>query len=347
VDSYQPEEAERWPALEAVLRYRDRVRDELRASFDEVERIGADDVLAENGRVYQLVIEHELMHHETLLYMMQRLERGLLKKPLGIPGYRTGAGAAPGRAVIPAGEAELGANWDEVPFGWDNEFPATTVSVGEFEVDTTSVRNRDWLEFIAGGGYQRQELWDPESWAWKERNRVGHPAFWRRDGGSWRYLALFDDLPLDSVADWPVYVSWAEAGAYARFRGRSLPSEAQFHRACEGVAWGDPASGNFDFQNWAAVPVGSHGAPSTDGVLDLVGNGWEWTSSRFGPFPGFRPWARTYPGYSSDFFDERHYVLLGASWATDRALVRRSFRNWFQPHYPYVFAKFRTVDGPR
>jgi formylglycine-generating enzyme required for sulfatase activity len=89
------------------------------------------------------------------------------------------------------------------------------------------------------------------------------------------------------------------------------------------------------------VPVGS-GRGSESGALDLVGNGWEWTRSRLQPFPGFHAWARTYPGYSADFFDDAHYVMLGASWATDRALVRRSFRNWFQPHYPFVYAKLRV-----
>ena len=82
---------------------------------------------------------------------------------------------------------------------------------------------------------------------------------------------------------------------------------------------------------------------SAYGVHDLVGDGWEWTETPFGPFDGFQAWARTYPGYSKDFFDGKHFVLLGASWATDHALIRRSFRNWFQPHYPYVFSKFRTV----
>jgi formylglycine-generating enzyme required for sulfatase activity len=73
-----------------------------------------------------------------------------------------------------------------------------------------------------------------------------------------------------------------------------------------------------------------------------VGDGWEWTATPFAPFPGFEPMGG-YEGYSADFFDGRHYVLLGASWATDDLLARRSFRNWFQPHYPYVFAKFRCV----
>ncbi len=78
------------------------------------------------------------------------------------------------------------------------------------------------------------------------------------------------------------------------------------------------------------------------GVQDLVGNGWEWTSSVFGPFPGFEPMA-SYPEYSADFFDGQHYVIKGASPATARELVRRSFRNWFRPNYPFVYAKFRTA----
>jgi formylglycine-generating enzyme required for sulfatase activity len=80
-------------------------------------------------------------------------------------------------------------------------------------------------------------------------------------------------------------------------------------------------------------------------VRELVGNGWEWTDTRFAPFPGFDPYMTGYPDYSKDFFDGKHFVLKGASWATARELVRPSFRNWYQAHYPYVFAKFRCVSG--
>jgi formylglycine-generating enzyme required for sulfatase activity len=79
-------------------------------------------------------------------------------------------------------------------------------------------------------------------------------------------------------------------------------------------------------------------------VHELAGNGWEWTATPFAPFPGFQPMPN-YRGYSQDFFDGRHFVLLGASWATDEVFLRPSFRNWFQPHYPYVFSKFRCVSG--
>ena len=103
--------------------------------------------------------------------------------------------------------------------------------------------------------------------------------------------------------------------------------------------------GNFDFRNWAPTPVGSHvGEARAWGVRELVGNGWEWTDSTFDGLPGFKAYIERYPGYSADFFDGKHYVLKGASWATAADLVRASFRNWFQAHYPHVFAKFRCAS---
>ena len=160
-------------------------------------------------------------------------------------------------------------------------------------------------------------------------------------------------LPLE----WPVYVSHAEATAYANWLGRKLPTEAQFHRAAYGTPegtrersypWGEeapgPSKGNFDFKSWDPLPVGAHPAgASVFGVHDLVGNGWEWTRTEFAPFPGFTTMP-FYPGYSANFFDGKHYVMKGGSPRTAACMLRRSFRNWFQPHYPYVYATFRCVE---
>jgi formylglycine-generating enzyme required for sulfatase activity len=150
-------------------------------------------------------------------------------------------------------------------------------------------------------------------------------------------------------------VSHAEASAFARWRGARLPTEAEFQRAAFGTPddqerrhpWGDaepgPQHGVFDFVSWDPEPAGTHPmGRSAFGVHDLVGNGWEWTSTPFAPFPGFRPMA-AYPEYSADFFDGDHYVMKGASPATARELLRPSFRNWFRPHYPYVYATFRLA----
>jgi formylglycine-generating enzyme required for sulfatase activity len=150
-------------------------------------------------------------------------------------------------------------------------------------------------------------------------------------------------------------VSHAEAAAYATWRGARLLSEAEFQQAAYGTPdsgrrifpWGDEPPtirhGAFDFASWDPAPVGSHPAGrSAWGIDDLVGNGWEWTSTVFSPFPGFRRMA-SYPQYSAEFFDAAHVVLKGASPATARELLRPSFRNWFRPHYPYVYATFRCA----
>ena len=160
-------------------------------------------------------------------------------------------------------------------------------------------------------------------------------------------------LPLD----WPVYVTQLEAEAYAKWLGKSLPTEQQFHRAAYGQTsvgnrqcpWGHKAptheNGNFDFKRWDPEPVrGTPAGDSAFGVSQLVGNGWEWTCTPFGPFPGFTP-RPTYPGYSANFFDGEHYVLKGGSPRTGARLLRRSFRNWFRRDYPYVYATFRCVEN--
>jgi formylglycine-generating enzyme required for sulfatase activity len=161
-------------------------------------------------------------------------------------------------------------------------------------------------------------------------------------------------LPMDAA----VYTTQEEASAFAQWRGMRLPTEGEYHRAAFSspdderermYPWGeeppDATRGNFGFTHWDPVAVGSYPAgASAWGVHDLVGNGWEWTSTPFDGFPGFEPMA-SYPVYSSDFFDGKHYVMKGASPATAPQLIRRSFRNWFRGNYPYVYATFRCVTN--
>jgi ergothioneine biosynthesis protein EgtB len=348
VDAYSPPAV--WPERSAVLDYRDRVRRELAEALSDpgFPRAGAP--------VVAMVVEHELMHHETLLYMLQELDHGLKARPPGWPELPEAATPRPARPVeVPEGEAVLGAAPGSLPFGWDNEFPERRALVPRFAIDDRPVTNADLLEFVSDGGYAEPRLWRDDDWAWRMRRCVHQPHSWVRDGDGFRVRSLLENVPFDRAAPWPAMASWAEASAYARWRGARLPSEAEWHRAASGTPsgdarrwpWGDEPPGephgSFHFRHASPLPVGSHpqGA-SAWGVHELVGNGWEWTGSPFSPFPGFEPLPR-YPGYSADFFDGAHFVLLGGSWATDEALLRPSFRNWFQPHYPYVFSKFRCA----
>ena len=347
VDAYVP--ANSWPAWQEVEAYRDHVRTALRSALE-------DAAFPRSGEeVLRMVFEHELMHQETLLYMMQQLPFDQKRRPSDHPPLPRGDGAGAGRVGVPGGQVILGTARGSIPFGWDNEFPTCPVEVSEFEIDATPVRQSEFLRFVKAGGYEERRWWDDKGWTWRIRRAMSHPLFWERAARGWVCRTLFEEVPLEDVSDWPVYVSWAEAAAYARWRGGRLPTEAEFHRAAYGsdspsvrpFPWGaaPPSTerGTFGFNTWSPTPVGSHPAGASErDVLELVGNGWEWTGSAFAPFEGFERMA-SYPAYSADFFDGQHFVLLGASWATDAQLIRRSFRNWFQPNYPYVFAKFRCV----
>ena len=336
-----------WPAREAVLAYVGRAD----AAVAEALASGAGE--AHRDAVFT-VLEHELMHQETLRYMLHRLPYAEKRAPAGARAPEAASRAIHAGAVrVPAGVATLGAHKGEIPFGWDNEFPRTCRMVPAFTIDALPVTNGEFLEFVEAGGYSDPSLWRTGDAEWLRQQGISHPPFWRRQGGAWFWAGQFGLVPLPPA--WPVWVSHAEASAFARWKNRRLPTEAEFHRAAFGTPagperafpWGDaapaPEHGNFGGDRDDPVPAGSRPAgTSAWGVHELVGNGWEWTSTPFAPFEGFAPMA-TYPRYSADFFDGRHYVLKGASPATPAALVRRTFRNWFQPRYPHVYAKFRCV----
>ncbi len=349
-------DAEQWPEISAVLAYRDAVRAQLPALADALADRAPRDALAAGARVLHLVLEHELMHHETLLYMMQALDPALLRRPAEALPLELGPPRARESVEVPPGRATLGTRLSEVPFAWDNELDRLQVHVPGFRLDSVPVTVGEFLAFVDAGGYRDPAWWSPADRAWLRATGRQHPQGWTPAPEGWRVRSLFEDVPLTDAYGWPVYVSYAEATAYARWAGGRLPTEAELHRAAYGepgggerpFPWGDdpPAArhGAFDFHAMAPVPVGARpDGASAFGVHELVGNGWEHTATPFGPLPGFRPWARTYPGYSADFFDGRHMVVFGAAWPTATRLLRPSFRNWYRDQYPYVFATFRLV----
>jgi iron(II)-dependent oxidoreductase len=348
------DEPKDWPKVEQVRAYNMRLREQLDASIRNA--AAKDPTLAalEGGRLLQVAIEHRLMHAETLSYMLHQMPVSRkIAKPTAPPPFAAAKG--PRSVRIPSGTATLGlARGQNARFGWDNEFEEHRVEVPTFAIGTYSVTNADFLRFMREGGYEERDLWSDSAWQWITSQDHRHPSFWIPRGDFWNHRGMFEEIPLP--ANWPVYVSHDEASAYARWVGKELPSEAQWHRAAYGTRsgneraypWGEQAPGaqhgNFDFQRWDPVAVGSCPEGNSDfGVADLVGNGWEWTRTPFAPFPGFQPFS-FYPGYSANFFDQKHFVMKGGSPRTAACMLRRSFRNWFQPHYPYVYAKFRCVE---
>ncbi|MGH9632447.1 MAG: SUMF1/EgtB/PvdO family nonheme iron enzyme [Bryobacteraceae bacterium] len=310
-----------WPRVAEVIEYNHRSRSRIDHLIDHA----SEDII-------QMIIEHRLMHAETLAYILHNMPFSQKDTPaVALP---PGGAATEGVSIkIPAGRAVLGKNRED-GFGWDNEFPEYSEQVPAFHIDKYMVTNGEYLEFVRAGA-------EP-------------PFFWTLTNGAWHYRGMFAHVPLP--LDSPVYVTHQEAHSYSQWKGKSLPTEAQFHRAAYGTPsseevrsfpWGEtspsPSQGNFDFTGWD--PISVYATPAGDsafGVSQLAGNGWEWTSTVFHPFPGFQS-VPTYPGYSANFFDGEHYVLKGGSPRTASRLLRRTFRNWFRPNYPYLYAGFRCV----
>jgi gamma-glutamyl hercynylcysteine S-oxide synthase len=316
------DEPKDWPTIQDTHQYVVQVRRQMDRQLSGV----SEDVV-------RIALEHRLMHAETLTYLIHNLPYSRrLTRMRGVRSER--ASPALQFVRVPSGSATLGLKRG-TGFGWDNEFELHTRHVEEFAMTKYKITNGQYLAFVQDGGRP--------------------PHYWIERNGEWRYRGYDGEVPLP--ADFPVYVSHALAKEYAHWKGRALPTEAQFHRAAFGspsgferqFPWGNELPrvehGNFDFRYFDLMPVTSGGSgDSAFGISQMVGNGWEWTSSKFEPFPGFTP-GPLYPGYSANFFDGDHYVVKGASCATDHLLLRRSFRNWFRDHYAYSYTTFRLVEN--
>jgi formylglycine-generating enzyme required for sulfatase activity len=309
-----------WPSVEEIQAYNRRVRPRIDELLDQAPE-----------QIVLVALEHRLMHAETLAYLLHNLPYDQ-KVSSAAPALHSTKPLANSMIEIAPGTATLGQ--ERGKFGWDNEFDEHQVNVSGFRIGKYKITNGQYLDFVRQG--------------------APAPHFWTQSGDSFIYRGMFSEIPLPLNA--PVYVTHTEATAYSRWAGKKLPTEEQFHRAAyetpagseRPYPWGsappDIARGNFDFHHWDPVDVNANPAgDSASGVAQLVGNGWEWTATKFGPFPGFQPMP-FYPGYSQNFFDEEHYVMKGGSPVTAACMLRRSFRNWFRPNYPYVYASFRVVE---
>lgn len=346
-----------WPARDIVRRFADEADGRVLDALAHADLDQPGHALLDRAEAAFAILEHEAMHQETLLYMWHRLPFDRKQRPAGYLPPADGPVPREEWIQVPAGNATLGLDRDALVFGWDNERPRASADVNRFDIQRHDVTNAAFLEFVEAGGYRDPRWWRPEDWNWLQAEDVRHPLFWERHDEAWHWRGMFDLIPLP--LSWPVYVSQAEASAYAKWRDARLPTEAEFQRAAYGAPsaaeraypWGDDAPtadrGVFDFSGWDPYAAGSHPAGrSAWGIDDLVGNGWEWTSTVFAPFAAFTPMP-SYPEYSADFFDGEHFVMKGASPVTARELLRPTFRNWFRARYPYVYATFRCTRDAR
>ncbi|MDX1483859.1 MAG: ergothioneine biosynthesis protein EgtB [Alphaproteobacteria bacterium] len=332
------------PPLTEVHAYRDHVDAAMVGLVDSA----ADDVWTAAAPLIELGIHHEQQHQELLL---TDIKHALGGQPLA-PAYREDLparreGRAPGAGLTrfiahEGGDYAIGHDGDG--FAFDNETPRHRVRVRDFVLAQRAVTNAEYLAFIEGGGYETPTLWLADGWAWVEGgagNLEGElaPLYWRRRDGEWWEYTLGGELPLDPTA--PVsHLTYYEADAYARFAGKRLPTEAEWEVAAAHAA-PSPEKGANLLAAGHLHPIAQ--SLQDDAVSGLFGDVWEWTSSAYGPYPGFRPAAGAVGEYNGKFMVNQ-LVLKGGSAVTPPGHIRASYRNFFYPHQNWQMTGLRLAD---
>jgi iron(II)-dependent oxidoreductase len=307
-----------------------------------------------DGMLHEMVLRHEHQHDETMLQTLQLacLSDYELAGRRPEPGSPRPSFTGLEMVEIPAGACTTGALAGG--FAYDNERPRQRLDVPAYLIGRTPVTNASYLAFIEGDGYQRREWWSDEGWAWKEKDGIGRPGAWTADLAAEYRLGQLEPLHPDRPV---IHVSWFEADAFARAHGARLPTEVEWEKAAtwdpeQQVArrypWGNrrPVPGlhaNLDQRGCGTAPAGAYPeGVSPYGCLGMIGDVWEWTSSRFDGYPGFA--AYPYREYSEVFFGDEYRVLRGGSWATRARVATPTFRNWDYPRRRQIFAGIRIAS---
>src|SRR5258705_6511580 len=354
------------PTVKATVTYRNHIDDEMLSFLDSIDELrNAENVLS----LVRLGLEHEMQHQELLVYDIKHLLCDQFDAPLKVA--LRSAGRVEGMAEVEGGlfwlgyasprarNAEAEQSGDESPhskeFAFDNEKPAHQVFLQDFAIEKALVSNGKFLEFIQDGGYKNFRWWFSEGWETVNREQWRAPLYWELHDEEWM---IRDFSGLDTAAsrkDDPVsHVSYFEASAFAKWAGKSLPTEGEWEKAaCYDAErkvqnlfpWGDadPNSANSNlFENgfWSVAPVGSFpNAANRYGCQQMIGDVWEWTTSDYVPYPGFKS---EFDEYNDKWFVNQK-VLRGGSFATPQLHIRSTYRNFFHAHERWMVSGFRCA----
>ncbi len=355
------------PTVRETVAYRGYIDEQMSRFIEQLsERDDADTILA----IVRLGLEHEMQHQELLVYDIKHLLCDQFAAPIGRAprslesvsgmaevegglyelGYGSGMGVAPMKHAQDAHDTAK--NYD---FAFDNEKPQHKVFLQDFQIDRAPVSNGDYLEFINAGGYEDFRWWHSAGWERVTQDKWWAPLYWEQRDREWM---IRDFAGLHRVSDKlnePVsHVSFLEASAYAKWAGKRLPTEAEWEKAAcgspgsnstQGFPWGDEgpneSRGNL-FENglWGVAPIGAFPqSQSAYGCQQMIGDVWEWTTSDYTPYPGFKS---DFDQYNDKWFVGQK-VLRGGSFATPRVHIRSTYRNFFYPHERWMVGGFRCA----
>ena len=332
------------PTVAATIAYRNYI-DEQMLGF--LEKSADQSVLS----VVRLGLEHEMQHQELLVYDIKHLLCDQFNPRMTSPPIASSS--VEGMVEIEGGLFEIG--WRGDSFAFDNEKPAHKVFTENYAIDRALVSVGDYLEFIHDGGYENFRWWFSEGWEAVNREQWRAPLYWELHDGEWMIRDFSGLTPAANKKDDPVsHVSFFEASAFAKWAGKRLPTEAEWERAAcydarrntsNAYPWGntepDSAKANL-FENgyWSVAPIGAfpQGA-SGYGCQQMIGDVWEWTTSDYVPYPGFKS---EFDEYNDKWFVNQK-VLRGGSFATPQLHIRSTYRNFFHAHERWMISGFRCA----
>lgn len=294
-------------------------------------------------------IEHEQIHLETssVLIRQQNLD-WVQPHPDWMPCQETGEAPINGYVDIPAGTVSIGKAYDDLYYGWDNEYGHHEAEVSAFKASRFLVSNQEFFEFVQAGGYDSHELWEEEGLEWLKFSQTKHPSFWSEAESGWQLRLMTEVVTMPW--DWPVDVNYHEAKAYcnwlAKTTGESvrLPTEDEWYRiydhaGVEELPAGEAGQANLHLDHMASsCPVNrfAHGD-----LYDVVGNVWQWTETAIYPFDNFKVHP-FYDDFTMPTYDGRHNLFKGGSWISSGNESRNSARYAFRKHF-FQHAGFRYV----
>ena len=350
------------PTVKDTVAYRRHVDEQILAFLESIRnKPGAETVLA----LVRLGLEHEMQHQELLVYDIKHLLLDQYDAPIK---------PAPAASTKVEGMAEIegGLFWmgydsqlqrpktkDQSPpnydFAFDNEKPAHQVFLQGYALDRALVSNGDFLEFIRDRGYQNFRWWFSEGWEVVNRDGWRAPLYWELHDDQWLIRDFAGLHPAESKVDEPVcHVSFYEASAFAKWAGKRLPTEGEWEKAAtlnpntgarQDFPWGNDAveesrANLFENGLWAPAPVGAFPAGQNAlGCQQLIGDVWQWTTSDYVPYPGFKS---EFDEYNDKWFVNQK-VLRGGSFATPQVHIRSTYRNFFHAHERWMTAGFRCA----
>ena len=362
------------PTVKETLRYRAHIDEQISRFIESVsDRDDAETIFS----IVRLGLEHEMQHQELLVYDIKHLlcdqfavaispapasiesvsgmvevEGGLFELGYGVH-YRTASGSD--RPLDEYAEAPRYRSGFGNDFAFDNEKPQHKVFLEDFLIDRALVSNAEYLEFIDAGGYQDFRWWHSAGWEKVNQEHWQAPLYWEQRDAEW-VIRDFNGLhsATDKLNEPVSHVSFLEASAYAKWAGKRLPTEAEWEKAAsfspaldskQAFPWGtaapDAIHGNlFENRLWSVAPIGSFPeGESAYGCQQMIGDAWEWTTSDYVPYPGFKS---EFDEYNDKWFVGQK-VLRGGSFATPRAHIRTTYRNFFYPHERWMIAGFRCA----